>query len=698
MPANRKPVFLSLLVACLVAYLVFFAIYFVSLERQFYVWDFGGYQRMTATQLGNYESSQLYSVKFALETLDEDYNYLFTLPLLPVMSLIGATHSRTTYIVSLALVYLVPYLIALGLVAHRLVVRQRWVAFWAAIAVGLFSTAAWLPTLRGYPDTGAAFLLLLACWAFLFDRDLKHWWQILLISACLSLAVLFRRHFAYAAIAFLVSMGVFTLYEFAAHWKADHRQASLRLWQTGLRIGAILLVSGLFFLSFGLPFLRLVIANNYQVLYSAWTSLPGQVLANYQAYYGWGLLILALAGLLAGWLTKGADRRAVGFALLFGAVSVIQWITIVRQTNPHYTLHFSWLLMFGVALAIWWLWTQVKGGWRILGLAAIGLFFTINMVFWLKPDALTTDKTMKSIFTRMSEPLIRPDYAEVKEMVTTLHQMIPEDANLYVVDSSGIINYDLFLSAAGELFPGQPFRILLSPQVDSRDIYPLDSFLQADYVVVSNPLQIHLGKDDQGVVSSVYDAFTQGWEASQAFHPLSDRFPLMWGVSTSIYKRDRETTVDEAIRFFSQIQAVVGQRPGGQPDWVFLDHNPAGTIRRSEDAYTFNLVAPAAGAPQSVSLLYLGDLPDQAVISGKARLRPKTCPAAHLEFSLAGADGALQALDRIKIRAGSARPFRQEVDTKEQPYLFLAVTFGASAQEAQECRLVIEGLTVAEAP
>jgi hypothetical protein len=86
------------------------------------------------------------------------------------------------------------------------------------------------------------------------------------------------------------------------------------------------------------------------------------------------------------------------------------------------------------------------------------------------------------------------------------------------------------------------------------------------------------------------------------------------------------------------------------------------------------------------------------VISGKARLRPKTCPAAHLEFSLAGADGALQALDRIKIRAGSARPFRQEVDTKEQPYLFLAVTFGASAQEAQECRLVIEGLTVAEAP
>jgi hypothetical protein len=666
----------------------------VSLEKYFYFWDTYGYQQMTIHQMNNFLSSPKDSVKDIFSSLGNEYNYLFTIPLLPLMYILGSTHSRSTYILSLSLIYLLPYLIVLGMTAQKLVDSQSKVAFIAAMAAGVFSNAIWLPTLRGFPDTGAALLLIIASYAYLSDRELKQWWQVFLIGACLAMAPLFRRHYAYGVTAFLVSISLFTLIEYFLYRKGNTPQVGKRLVRIWLRIGVILIVCLLILLTLGLPFLKLVLSSDYQTLYKAWVSPPSRVLMVYQAYYGWGILCLAIAGLVTGFFSRDADRMAVGFVIVYGLVSVLQWLAIVGQTSLQYSLYFTWILILGTSLGIWWLWTKLKNAWRILGLAVVGGYFALNMVFWITPQFFPAGEQIKSLFAQKSQPLFRPDYDVVVKMIFSLRTIIPQNAKLYVVDSSTIINYDLLQTAATEIFPDKQFNILLSPQVDSRDYYPIESFLQADYVIVSDPLQIHLNKIDQGVVSGVYDAFSMNWEASQAFKRLPDQFPLMSGVKTSVFERVHVTSVSEAVRLLSNLQEVVGPRPGTQPDWVLLDHLPQGSIHRTTDTYEVIADLSAGIDRNAVSFLYLGEMPNRATISGQVTHLPRTCPPVNLAISIVYKDGTVHAIGEKVIKPGKVRNLAYTFDSNAAPYLLLVVSRSGTRQAEDVCRLVIDKLKI----
>jgi hypothetical protein len=67
-----------------------------------------------------------------------------------------------------------------------------------------------LPGLRGYPDAGAAALVVSAASIYLQDVRLRRWWQPVVIGPCLALALLFQHQFLYDAVVFFACMAILT--------------------------------------------------------------------------------------------------------------------------------------------------------------------------------------------------------------------------------------------------------------------------------------------------------------------------------------------------------------------------------------------------------------------------------------------------------------------------------------------------------
>jgi hypothetical protein len=195
----------------------------------------------------------------------------------------------------------------------------------------------WIPTLRGYPDIGGAALIVLAILVYLKDTKLRHWKQILLIALLLALAILFRRHFAYSARAFLVKIFFQGFLVFFSEVRNDPRIALQNLTRYGIRLGLL----ALSILIFSPLLVYNVLTTNYRVLYSSYERSPLVFFQQYGEAYGWLTWILTLLGFSAGILTRLLVHPATSFITIFGSISLIQWGLFSRQTSIQYTTHFT---------------------------------------------------------------------------------------------------------------------------------------------------------------------------------------------------------------------------------------------------------------------------------------------------------------------------------------------------------------------
>ena len=90
---------------------------YVRTERTVHFWDFAGYHNLVWRTASAFRESVAAGIVFVHDSLGQSYNALFALPLAPLQALFGS--SRLTYVLSVALVYHVPYAVVLGLIAAR---------------------------------------------------------------------------------------------------------------------------------------------------------------------------------------------------------------------------------------------------------------------------------------------------------------------------------------------------------------------------------------------------------------------------------------------------------------------------------------------------------------------------------------------------------------------------------------------------
>jgi hypothetical protein len=678
-----------------------FTWWYTQAERTFHFWDSFGYQ---AIAHGFYdqvrrEPGALGSAVW--QSLGSDHNAVFAVAILPFFAVLG--DNRMAYVLGLSVCYLFPFLLAVGGLAAALLPRRRVAAFWSGALAALLTPFTWVPSLRGLPDIGGEALALFAFLAYLRDVRLGKWWQAPLIGLLLALAMLFRRQFAYSATAFFLCAGLLA----ALAWLAARRRGEPRPGrQLAVQAARLALTGGCMLaalLVMGAPFVQRALTLDAFGLYASWF-LSAFTIVEYQVL-AYGILAsgIALAALAHGARTRELDRATAGFALLFTAVALAQWTFYIRTTASPFTLHFTPFIALGLAAAFWLAWDRAgrsrsasrNRAARGLVAAASGIFLAANVVLGLTGLDFLKGSLVRPLFAANWPPVVREDYDELARLAKTLREINPDGRPVFVAASSATLNRVLLYNAERVLFGWDaPTALQNVPEVDSRDYYPLEALLRAEYVAVAEPFQHHLPVEEQGIMQSVVDLFAQNRDLARDFTRLPEAFTLRDGVVVSVYRRIRPTDLDAATRAFHFIRSRAGRQPGGQLDWLSLVPGWPAVVQGQPGGPHEVVIGPATGvAPGLPALMHAPVVASQVRASGRLAALGEGCPLPGLRLTATGPVGAALASTAVpsEALAASGGAFDAAVEAGQAQGLRLEL---APAEGGAACRYQLSGLRV----
>ncbi|MEG4277413.1 hypothetical protein QUA62_08010 [Microcoleus sp. MON1_C1] len=689
---------------------------YVSSEHTFYWWDYAGYNTATVNTANLFRDSPDKAWRGVIESLSKEKNLLISLPLVPFILLFG--ESRLSYILSVSLIYVLPFRLLLGAISAKLIPVYPRRVFWSTVLLSLLIPMSWIPTLRGYLDTGGCVFVALAIWVYLQDVKLKSWWKIPLIGFLLAAAILLRRHFAYSAIAFFGAATLQAFIEFivliycrkTALSSSKHKDAAVPfpyrcLFESGVKLGLIAATSLTILMLVAGDFTRSALTVDYRNLYVAWSLPVSDILTRYADFYGLGTWLLVLIGFSAGIITRRLVPAAAIFVSLFGVLSLVEWLLVLRYGYLHYTIHLTPIALLGLSTFFWTTWLTLKGKVRYLMLGAAGLYLVVNAAVGLIPLKIDLPR----LFVGNFPPLVRSDYDEVVKLVEFLRKLAPNEEPIYIAGASNSFNANILRQANRKLNPPEGWWKLNTigrPQIDSRDTYPLPELLQSQYAVVATPFQQVLPSDEQvlrsheqDVVKVVYDAFTQNWEIARDFQVLPQQFKLENGVTVSVYRRVRPTDTATAVRTLEAMQRQIVDRPGTQLDWISLHqsiYTSANYSVSQESDNLYNIVTHPIKNSQKLdtSFLYLGAISDKAKVTGKLNLPNKQCPGIALRLTLWDKQGKLVDSAEMAYSQKSAIDLNLLVEGKNPIYLLLEVLSSSKQDLTNQCRLEINNLAV----
>ena len=728
---------------------------YVSSERTFYWWDYAGYNTATVNTANLFRDSPTQAWREVIQSLSKEKNLLISLPLVPFILLFG--ESRLSYILSVSLIYLLPFRLLLGAISAKLIPVYPREVFWSTVLLSLLIPMSWIPTLRGYLDTGGCVFVALAILVYLQDVRLKIWWQIPLIGFLLAAAILFRRHFAYSAIAFLSAATLQVFIEFIViKYRSDtalkyRRETALPcprdrdtavpfpyvdspkdrdtavpfpyvdspkdrdtavpfsylyLFESGIKLGLIGATSLAVLMLVAGDFTRSAVTVDYRNLYAAWSLPVNDILTRYASFYGLGTWLLVVIGFSAGMLTRMLVSDAAIFIVLFGILSLVEWLLVLRYGYLHYTIHVTPIALLGLSAFLWTTWLTLRGKIRYLMLGAAGLYVVVNAAVGLIPVKVDLSK----LFVANFPPLVRSDYGQVVELVEFLRKIAPNEEPIYIAGASNSFNANILRQANRKLNPPEGWwklNVIGRPQIDSRDTYPLPELLMSQYAVVAIPFQQVLPTDEQvlrsheqDVVKVVYDAFTQNWDISRDFQLLPEQFKLEKGVTVSVYRRMRPTSIPTAVKTLEAMQRQIVEIPGTQLDWISLNQSVYTSAnysvsRESDNLYNIVTYPLKNSNKLDTSFLYLGSISDKAQVTGKLNLPNKQCPGVTLRLTLWDKQGKV--INSAAQNYTQVNPFdlNLSVEAKNPTYLLLEVLNIDRRDLTNQCKLEIDNLAVA---
>ncbi|MFM9264327.1 hypothetical protein [Tychonema sp. BBK16] len=701
---------------------------YVSSERTFYWWDYAGYNNATVGLANSFRESPDKAIRGVIESLSNEKNLLISLPLVPFLLLFG--DSRLSYVLSVSLIYVVPFRLLLAAISVKLIPVYPHRVFWSTVLFSLLIPMSWIPTLRGYLDTGGCVFVALAILVYLHDVKLKYWWQIPLIGCSLAMAILFRRHFAYSAIAFFGAAILQVFIEFIIISKSGRdtalpspksgRDTALPfpkekdtavpfpyqfLFESGVKLGLIAITSFTVLMLVAGDFTRSALTVNYRNLYAAWSLPVNDIVTRYANFYGLGTWLLVTIGFSAGILTRMLVPTTAIFVSIFGILSLIEWLLVLRYGYLHYTIHITPIALLGLSAFFWTTWLTFQGKVRYLTLGVAGLYLSINAFLGLIPLKFG----LSGIFMGNFPPLVRSDYGEVIKLVEFLRKIAPNEEPIYIAGASNSFNANILKQANRKLNPPEGWwklNTLGRPLIDSRDTYPLPELLISEYVVVATPFQQVLPSDEQvlrsheqDVVKVVYDAFTQNWEISQDFQILPENFQLENGVIVRVYRRMRPSAIATTVKTLYAMQQQIGEKPGTQLDWISLNqsvHTSANYSVTKESDHLYNIVThPIKNTKQlDTSFLYLGSLSAKNLISATLNLPNKQCEGVSLGLTLWNNQGKLINSTETAYNPKASPKLNLLVEGNGPTYLLLEVLSSNKQDLSNQCQLKINNLSI----
>lgn len=379
----------------------------------------------------------------------------------------------------------------------------------------------------------------------------------------------------------------------------------------------------------------------------------------------------------------------------------------VEQLGFHYSLHFTPWIALGLVAFGWSIWSAPWPRARIPATAALAVYLLCNAAFGLAPGDLlgatplaspthlrrTTWVTetraspaLRGLFTARFPPARREDYDEIARLVAYLRAESSDSDPIYVAASSHTLSDDLLwhadrtlheevmASASHEFWQSRHLNLLhWVPFADSSGYYPLEKLLQSHYVVIATPFQRNLRPEEHDVIRVVHTMFTEQWAFADDFTRLPEQFSLSDGAAVSVYRRARPTSLETAVSSLRDMQAFIGERPGGQLNWIGLNAASGSYVSKSSGT-TYRIDTSLDPAPAARSFVYLDGFTDQTVVSGALQVRDAGCGGIALRLDALDAGGAVVDTALLTHQPADAPGFSLPVPAAGAVYLLLTLS------------------------
>lgn len=478
-----------------------------------YIWDNAGYWAI-ARNLAMDEVTGYKQIIAVLEsTLTEDYNYLLAYPISLIMRVFGT--SRTVFLFSLSNLYTFPALWGFTALANT----KRW--------SGLVLTS--LFPMLGY--TGLVGMVDVACagmgiWAYaIYTSDKPATSRGIMTGALLVGTFLCRRYFLFFAASFGLAV-------FVAKIFFDHKK-----WWDFLALCCSTALCGI---TFTLRFLLdKVLEPDYGDLYSAYSLGLKTDFLSFCRYFGLVLLILFLIAALVD-MARKEDR----FKITLGLVQIAACFIAFVQVQSHGQQH---LLMYLPPIAFVALNSLVRAPQYMSAFLAIS---TAVYCFFpkLQPTSIQDLDTPDLFPSFHFYGPKRSDMEELLRLADYLDSLSRlEEKTAVVLSSSFTLNLESVASLRASMdLPEPKVKTILQYHgtVDKRDSFNWNTAF-ADYLVVGDPPQTHLGEENQQVLTILVEHILAGTGPGKAYTELAPTFHLANGVTVRIFRRIRPWYLEE---------------------------------------------------------------------------------------------------------------------------------------------------------
>jgi len=687
---NRAGHLLGYLGAMLFA--VMLCVAYVGAERTIYWWDYAGYQNLVWRTGSAFRESAAAGIAFVFGTLDQSYNALFALPLAPVQALFGS--SRLTYVLSVALVYHVPYALVLGAIAARAVDAPRRRVAWATTSVALLLPGLWHPVLRGYPDSAAALLFALAMLAYLADAALSRRWQPPVIGVCLASAVLLRRHFLVTVPVFLLAMAVVSYRErrLLEPSTTVGRAAARAAWLTGMTAAAGLIFAAIV----AAPFLRLLATRDYYDLHRSYMLPISDVAYSLIVPFGIPIAVASAAGLALG-LRSGLLRGSVGlFVASEGLLAAAVWSLLIRQAGMQYAFHVVPAMVVGLVALGWTLWNGSRRtrAWLILGLAYLVAAFGVSLSRPPKADTAW----LEALLPASASPFYRDDLDAMRSLVDRLRAECGPDRPIFVVASSYTLNSDLLVQAERQFYGRENTRltVLPTPEVDTRDRYPVSRLVSSGCAVVARPLQLHLVAEEQDLLSVTYAMFRDGVGVASDFELDPRTIELRYAVKVEVFRRVRPTSLERGLETLRLFESAIPEPAPTQPGWVMVSGTFPAWVSALGDSATRIALHPTPRDTEAATVaVYLEQGSGQLTVQGTVSFFNPRCQGVELRFGSVALGHGLEDTTRIVHRPETTPlAFSASVHVPDGRRLALLLTIPEGQPSIDYCLVSVDALRV----
>lgn len=478
-----------------------------------YIWDNAGYWAIARTLAAEEVSGYEQILAVLSSTLTEDYNYLLAYPISLIMRLFGP--SRTVFLFAISNLYTFPALWGFTALANS----KKWSGL---VVASLFP-------MLGY--TGLVGMVDVACcamgiWAYnVYTSDKPAASRGIMTGALLVGTFLCRRYFLFFAASFGLAV-------FVAKVIFDHKK-----WWDFL---ALCCSTGVCGVAFSLRFLLdKVLEPDYGDIYSAYYLGPEADFFSFCRYFGLVLLILFLIAALVD-LAQKEDR----FKITLGLVQIVACFVAFVQVQSHGQQH---LLLYLPAISFVAVNALARAPQYMSAFLAIS---TAVYCFFPKiQPASIKDIETPDLFP--SFHFYGPQRSDIDELLRLADYLDSlsrlEEKTVVVLSSSFTLNYETIASARASLdLPEPEVRSILQYHgtVDKRDGFNWNTAF-ADYVVVGDPAQTHLGEENQQILTILANHILNGTGPGKAYTQLAPTFELANGVTVRVYRRLRPWYVEE---------------------------------------------------------------------------------------------------------------------------------------------------------